>query len=219
MVDMAHIAGLVAGGAHESPVPYADVVTSTTHKTLRGPRGGLILCKEQLKSAINKAVFPGTQGGPLMHTIASKAICFKEAMSPAFVAAQHQTVANAKVLAAALQARGIRVVSGGTDTHLICADVSVIGRTGLEAENLLGSANITINKNTIPFDKQKAAVCSGIRLGTPAMTTRGMREAEMERIGNAIADVLLMGESAIPQTLDTVADLTRRFPLYPENIS
>ncbi|MCL2672469.1 MAG: serine hydroxymethyltransferase [Clostridiales bacterium] len=216
MADMAHIAGLVAGGAHESPVPYADVVTTTTHKTLRGPRGGLILCKEHCKTAIDKAVFPGTQGGPFMHIIASKAVCLHEAMQPAFAAEQHQTVANAKALAAALQARGIRLVSGGTDNHLICADVSVIGCTGLEAENLLGRAKITINKNTIPYDKKKASICSGIRLGTPAMTTRGMKEPEMERIGNAIADVLLLGEAAIPATLETVAELTKAFPLYME---
>lgn len=216
MVDMAHIAGLVAGGAHESPVPYADVVTTTTHKTLRGPRGGLILCKEAYKAMIDKAVFPGMQGGPFMHIIASKAICLKEAMQPSFAAYQHQTVANAKALSAAMQSRGIRLVSGGTDNHLICADVSVIGRTGLEAENLLGQAKITINKNTIPFDKQKPSICSGIRLGTPAMTTRGMKEPEMERIGNAIADILLQGEAAIPQTLQTVAELTQQFPLYKE---
>ena len=183
MVDMAHIGGLVAAGVHPSPVPYADVVTSTTHKTLRGPRGAIILCKDELKKKINSAVFPGTQGGPLMHIIAGKAVCFKEAMSEEFKAYQRQTVKNAAVLADTLSSGGIRIVSGGTDNHLMLADTMSLGRTGNEVQELLDRAHITANKNSIPFDTQSVRLTSGMRFGTPAVTTRGMGEDEMREIG------------------------------------
>lgn len=183
MVDMAHIGGLVAAGVHPSPVPYADVVTSTTHKTLRGPRGAIILCKDELKKKINSAVFPGTQGGPLMHIIAGKAVCFKEAMSEEFKAYQRQVVKNAAVLADTLSEGGIRLVSGGTDNHLMLADTMSLGRTGNEVQELLDAAHITANKNSIPFDTQSVKLTSGMRFGTPAVTTRGMGEDEMRDIG------------------------------------
>ena len=190
MVDMAHVAGLVAAGEHPSPVPYAHVVTTTTHKTLRGPRGALILCKEELKKKIDSAVFPGTQGGPLMHIIAAKAVCFGEALKPDFKAYQHQTVLNAAALAKALTEQGLRLVSGGTDNHLMLVDVMSKGRTGMEVQELLDMANITANKNTIPFDTQSVKLTSGMRFGTPAVTTRGMKEKEAAKIGGWIADVL-----------------------------
>ena len=199
MVDMAHIAGLVAAGEHPSPVPYAHVVTTTTHKTLRGPRGALILCKEELKKKIDSAVFPGTQGGPLMHIIAAKAVCFGEALKPEFKAYQHQTILNAAALAKALSEQGLRLVSGGTDNHLMLVDVMSKGRTGMEVQELLDMANITANKNTIPFDTQSVKLTSGMRFGTPAVTTRGMKEAEMAQIAQMIARLIDEGESAVAQ--------------------
>lgn len=216
MVDMAHIAGLVAAGVHPSPVPYAHVVTTTTHKTLRGPRGALILCKEELKKKINSAVFPGTQGCPLMHTIAAKAICFQEALSPAFREYQSQVVKNAAALAAELQAQGLRLVSGGTDNHLMLCDVMSRGKTGMEVQELLDAANITANKNTIPFDTQSVKLTSGMRFGSPAATSRGMKEEEMHAIGAMIARLVNEGESAVPQVKEQVIELCRSFPLYPE---
>ena len=216
MVDMAHIGGLVAAGVHPSPVPYADVVTSTTHKTLRGPRGAIILCKDELKKKINSAVFPGTQGGPLMHIIAGKAVCFKEAMSDEFKAYQTQVVKNAAVLADTLSKGGIRLVSGGTDNHLMLADTMTLGRTGMEVQELLDMAHITANKNAIPFDTQPVKLTSGMRFGTPAVTTRGMKEAEMAEIGGMIVRLIKEGESAVSEVKDQVIDLCERFPLYPE---
>ncbi len=216
MVDMAHIAGLVAAGVHPSPVPYAHVVTTTTHKTLRGPRGALILCKEELKKKINSAVFPGTQGGPLMHIIAAKAVCFQEALSPEFKAYQTQVVKNAAALADELQAQGLRLVSGGTDNHLMLCDVMSKGKTGMEVQELLDAANITANKNTIPFDTQSVKLTSGMRFGSPAATTRGMKEQEMHQIGAMIARLVNEGEEAIPQVKEQVIELCRQFPLYPE---
>ena len=216
MVDMAHIAGLVAAGVHPSPVPYAHVVTTTTHKTLRGPRGALILCKEELKKKINSAVFPGTQGGPLMHIIAAKAVCFREALSPEFKAYQTQVVKNAAALAAELQAQGLRLVSGGTDNHLMLCDVMSKGKTGMEVQELLDAANITANKNTIPFDTQSVKLTSGMRFGSPAATTRGMKEQEMHQIGAMIARLVNEGEEAVPQVKEQVIELCRQFPLYPE---
>jgi len=216
MVDMAHIAGLVAAGEHPSPVPYAHVVTTTTHKTLRGPRGALILCKDELKKKINSAVFPGTQGGPLMHIIAAKAVCFKEALSDDFRAYQHQTVLNAAALAEELQAQGIRLVSGGTDNHLMLADVMSKGRTGLEVQELLDRANITANKNTIPKETQSVKLTSGMRFGSPAVTTRGMKENEMRHIGRLIAQLIEQGDEAVPQAKEQVIELCRSFPLYSD---
>ncbi len=216
MVDMAHIAGLVAAGMHPSPVLYADIVTTTTHKTLRGPRGALILCTEELGKKINSAVFPGTQGGRLMHTIAAKAACFQEALTPEFKEYQQQVVTNAAVLAAELQAKGLRLVSGGTDNHLMLADVMSRGKTGMEVQELLDMANITANKNTIPFDKQSVKLTSGMRFGTPAVTTRGMKEAEMVQIAGMIARLVDEGESAVAQVKEQAIELCRAFPLYPE---
>ena len=216
MVDMAHVAGLVAAGVHPSPVPYADVVTTTTHKTLRGPRGALILCKDELRKKINSAVFPGSQGGPLMHIIAGKAVCFGEAMQPAFIEYQTQVVKNAAALAKTLQANGVRLVSGGTDNHLMLADVMSRGKTGHEVQELLDAANITANKNAIPFDEQPIKLTSGMRFGSPAVTTRGMKEAEMEQIGNLIARLMDEGEAAVPAVKEQVIALCERFPLYPE---
>ena len=216
MVDMAHIAGLVAAGEHPSPVPYAHVVTTTTHKTLRGPRGALILCKEELKKKIDSAVFPGTQGGPLMHIIAAKAVCFGEALKPEFKAYQHQTVLNAAALAKALSEQGLRLVSGGTDNHLMLVDVMSKGRTGMEVQELLDMANITANKNTIPFDTQSVKLTSGMRFGTPAVTTRGMREAEMAQIAQMIARLINEGEGAVAQVKEQTVELCRAFPLYPD---
>ena len=213
MVDMAHIAGLVAAGLHPSPVPYADFVTTTTHKTLRGPRGGAILCKEKYAKAIDKAIFPGIQGGPLMHVIAAKAVSFGEALTDEFKEYQKQIVKNAKVLADSLIKRGFRLVSGGTDNHLILIDVSAKGLTGKKAEALLEEVNITTNKNTIPFDPQKPTVTSGIRIGTPAVTTRGMKEEEMETIAELID--LALDENNDRETIkNRVLELCSKFPLY-----
>ena len=216
MVDMAHIAGLVAAGEHPSPVPYADVVTTTTHKTLRGPRGALILCRDELKKKIDSAVFPGTQGGPLMHIIAAKAICFGEALTPEFKAYQHQVVLNAAALAEEFSAQGLRLVSGGTDNHLINVDVMSRGKTGAEVQELLDRANITANKNAIPFDTLPVRQTSGMRFGTPAVTTRGMKETEMHEIGAMIGRILREGEDAVDMTREQTVALCERFPLYPE---
>jgi glycine hydroxymethyltransferase len=216
MVDMAHIAGLVAAGEHPSPVPYAHVVTTTTHKTLRGPRGALILCKEELAKKIDSAVFPGTQGGPLMHTIAAKAVCFGEDLGEDFRAYQHQIVLNAAALAEELKAQGIRLVSGGTDNHLILADVYSRGKTGAVVQELLDLANITANKNTIPFDTQSVKVTSGMRFGSPAVTTRGMKEPEMRKIGRMISRLVEEGESAVDEVKAEAVALCEAFPLYPE---
>ncbi len=217
MVDMAHIAGLVAAGLHPSPVPYADVVTTTTHKTLRGPRGGLILCKdEEFGKQFNKAIFPGIQGGPLMHVIAAKAVALKEALSPEFKAYAQQIVKNAKVLADALQADGFRIVSGGTDNHLMLVDLTSKNITGKLAQNLLDEVGITANKNTIPFEKLSPFVTSGIRLGSPALTTRGFKEEDMVEVANIIALVLdnPEDEGARKEASQRVAALCAKYPLY-----
>jgi glycine hydroxymethyltransferase len=218
MTDMAHIAGLVAAGIHPSPVPHSDFVTTTTHKTLRGPRAGMVLCREQYAKDLDKAVFPGVQGGPLMHIIAAKAACFKEASEPAFTEYQQQIVANARRLATVLSAAGFRLVSGGTDNHLMLVDVFSKGITGKAAEAALGKAGITVNKNAIPFDQNPPMVASGIRVGTPAVTTRGMREAEMDIIGELIARGLRTpdDERALAMIRMEVETLCRKFPLYPE---
>jgi glycine hydroxymethyltransferase len=218
MTDMAHIAGLVAAGIHPSPVPHSDFVTTTTHKTLRGPRAGMVLCREQHAKELDKAVFPGVQGGPLMHVIAAKAACFKEAAEPAFKEYQQQIVANAKRLATLLSDAGFRLVSGGTDNHLMLVDVFSKGITGKQAEAALGKAGITVNRNAIPFDRNPPTVASGIRVGTPAVTTRGMREAEMETIGDLIARALKTPEDdgALTMIRMEVETLCRKFPLYPE---
>jgi glycine hydroxymethyltransferase len=215
MVDMAHIAGLVAAGFHPSPVPYADFVTTTTHKTLRGPRGGLVLCKEAYAKAIDKQVFPGIQGGPLMHVIAAKAVCFAEALSPAFKDYARQIVVNAQTLAAALEAQDVRIVSGGTDNHLMLADLTPLGVTGRDAATALDKAHITVNKNAIPFDPLKPAIASGIRIGTPAVTTRGMKEPEMEQIAKWIGRVLkdIGNEKTLAAVADEVVALTDKFPV------
>jgi len=218
MTDMAHIAGLVAAGVHPNPVPYSDFVTSTTHKTLRGPRGGLVLCREEQAKNVNRSVFPGVQGGPLMHIIAAKAVCFKEASEPGFVDYQKRTVANASRLADALGSHGFRLVSGGTDNHLLLVDVFSQGLTGKAAEAALGRAGITVNKNAIPFDKNPPMVASGIRLGTPAVTTRGMGEAEMDQIGELISRVLAApdDDQVARAVRAEVEGLCREFPLYPD---
>jgi glycine hydroxymethyltransferase len=218
MVDMAHIAGLVAAGEHPSPVPYADVVTTTTHKTLRGPRGGMILCRAEYAKAIDKAIFPGTQGGPLMHVIAAKAICFKEAAQDSFKAYQRQIVLNARALAKALADKGLRLVSGGTDNHMMLINLADTGRTGKELEGLLVRANITVNKNTVPFETLSPFVTSGIRVGTPAVTSRGMKEAEMERIAGFIAALTERGETAIDEIKRDVIALCEKYPLYAGDI-
>ncbi|MBQ7060997.1 MAG: serine hydroxymethyltransferase [Clostridia bacterium] len=217
MVDMAHIAGLVAAGLHMNPVPYADVVTSTTHKTLRGPRGGIILCKEELAKQIDKGIFPGTQGGPLMHIIASKAACFGEALKPEFKEYQKQVVKNAAVLADGLQKAGLRIVSGGTDNHLMLVDLTASGKSGKEVENLLDAANITVNKNTIPKETRSPFVTSGIRIGTPALTSRGFKEDDMTVIAGLIAKIVFEGEAAVEYVKAEVAKLTAKYPLYPED--
>ena len=214
MVDVAHIAGLISSGVHPSPVPYADVVTTTTHKTLRGPRGGMILAKKEYGKAIDKAIFPGTQGGPLMHIIAAKAVCFGLAAKPSFVDYSKQIVDNAKALAQGLMQRDIKLVSNGTDNHLMLLDLRKNGMTGRRLENLLHNANITTNKNAIPFDPQKPTVTSGIRIGTPAMTTRGMKEEEMDLIASFIAEIVQHGENAIDTIQEKVLALCSRFPLY-----
>ncbi len=216
MVDMAHYSGLIAAGVYPNPVPHADIVTSTTHKSLRGPRGGIILMKAEHEKAINSAVFPGLQGGPLMHVIAAKATAFKEAQEPSFIDYQKQVIANARALAETLIARGLRIVSGGTDSHVMLVDLRAKKMTGKEAERVLGDAHITCNKNGIPNDPEKPMVTSGIRLGSPAMTTRGFKEAEARQVGNFIADVLdnPNDEANIAKVRAQVAELTKRFPVY-----
>jgi glycine hydroxymethyltransferase len=219
VTDMAHFAGLVAAGIHPSPVPHSDVVTTTTHKTLRGPRGGMILCRAQYAKDIDRSLFPGVQGGPLMHVIAAKAVCFKEAMEPAFGEYQRQIVANAQQLARGLQSAGFRLVSGGTDNHLMLVDVFSKGLTGKVAEAALGKAGITVNKNAIPFDQNPPMVASGIRVGTPAVTSRGMREPEMDLIAEFIATVLASpDDDHVAATVrEKIEVLCRKFPLYPES--
>ncbi len=216
MVDMAHYSGLIAAGVYPNPVPHADIVTSTTHKSLRGPRGGIILMKAEHEKAINSAVFPGLQGGPLMHVIAAKAVAFKEAAEPGFKDYQKQVIANAKALAETLIARGLRIVSGGTDSHVMLVDLRAKKMTGKEAERVLGEAHITCNKNGIPNDPEKPMVTSGIRLGSPAMTTRGFKESEARQVGNFIADVLDNPNDAdnIAKVRAQVSELTKRFPVY-----
>lgn len=214
MVDIAHIAGLVAAGLHPSPVPYADFVTTTTHKTLRGPRGGVIMCKEEYGKAIDKAIFPGIQGGPLMHIIAAKAVAFKEALSPEFGQYQKQIVLNAAAMADEFTKLGVRMVSGGTDNHLILLDLTDKGMTGKELEHLLDEVHITVNKNAIPFDKQKPFVTSGIRIGTPAMTSRGMKEGEARTVARLIAKMIEERESASAYVKAEVEKLCAAFPLY-----
>ena len=219
-VDMAHIAGLIAAGVHPSPVPYADFVTTTTHKTLRGPRGGLILCREKYAKDLDRATFPGIQGGPLMHIIAAKAVCLKEAAEPGFAEYQRQVVSNAQALAAAVARRGFRIVSGGTDNHLFLVDVNCRGLTGSVAQPALDRSGITVNKNSIPFDPLPPLKAGGIRMGTPAVTTRGMREPEMERIAGWIAEVLdHLGDTAIEQRVrGEVAAFAAQFPLYARRL-
>ena len=214
MVDIAHIAGLVAAGYHPSPVPYADVVTTTTHKTLRGPRGGMIMCKEELAKAIDKAVFPGTQGGPLMHIIAAKAVCFKEALQPAYKEYIGQVVKNASTLAKALIDRGINIVSGGTDNHLMLVDLRSLNLTGKEAEKLLDEVGVTCNKNTIPNDPQSPFITSGLRLGTPAITSRGFKEDDMVEVAEIIAMTLKDFEANKEEAKARVRKLTEKYPLY-----
>ena len=214
MVDMAHIAGLVAAGEHPSPVPYADFVTTTTHKTLRGPRGGMILCREEYAKAIDKAIFPGTQGGPLEHVIAAKAICFGEALTDGFRAYQHQIILNAKAMENAFRGEGVRMVSGGTDNHLLLLDFTGTEMTGKLMESLLEDANITVNKNTVPNETRSPFVTSGIRVGTPAATTRGLKEAEFSQVARWITKVLREGEAAVPFVRGEVESLMANYPLY-----
>jgi len=216
MADIAHYAGLIAAGLYPSPVPYADFVTFTTHKTMRGPRGGVILCKEKFAQLIDKTIFPGTQGGPLMHVIAAKAVAFNEALKPSFKRYQTQVLKNARVFAKRLEENGLRIISGGTDCHMFMVDVSVIGYTGKDAQESLEKAGITVNKNAIPYDTQKPAIASGIRIGTPAVTTRGMKEKEMILIADAISDVLKnKGDTkSIKRAQATVKFLCKKFPLY-----
>jgi glycine hydroxymethyltransferase len=218
MVDMAHIAGLVAGGAHPSPVPHSDIVTTTTHKTLRGPRAGMVLCRQELAAAVDKIAFPGIQGGPLVHIIAAKAVCFREALQPAFKDYAHQVVANAKALARKIMDEGFRVITGGTDTHLTLIDVFAQGILGSEAENALGQAGITVNKNAIPFDSNPPLKPSGIRIGTPALTTRGMKEEEMIQTGAWIVEALRNHKDAqaLARIRKQVLEMAEAFPLYPE---
>ena len=218
MVDMAHIAGLVAAGEHPSPVPNADIVTTTTHKTLRGPRGGMILCKAKYAKAIDKAIFPGTQGGPLEHVIAGKAVCLGEALTDEFKAYQHQIILNAQALAEGFQKAGLRMVSGGTDNHLILLNLTGTGVTGKELEKRLDAANITVNKNTVPFETLSPFITSGIRVGTPAVTSRGMKEPEMARIAEWIARLTFEGDSAIDAVKAEVEEMTRSFPLYANDV-
>ncbi|NMD41300.1 MAG: serine hydroxymethyltransferase [Deltaproteobacteria bacterium] len=216
MVDMAHIAGLIAAGLHPSPVPYADFVTTTTHKTLRGPRGGMILCKEQHAKTLNSKVFPGMQGGPLMHVIAAKAVAFKEALTPGFKEYQTQIVKNAKAMADEFLSLGFTLVSGGTDNHLMLVDLSNKDVTGKDAQEMLDAANITVNRNTIPFDTKSPFVTSGIRIGTPALTTRGMKEEEMRQVARMIARVIEAkgAEDVTTKVKQDIAELTKRFPVY-----
>ena len=221
MADIAHPAGIIAAGLHPSPVPYCDLVTTTTHKTLRGPRGGMIMCKAAHAAAVNKNIFPGMQGGPLMHVIAAKAVAFKEALTPEFREYQRQILANAKALAEAMIGQGFRLVSGGTDTHVMLVDVAVKGLTGKAAESALDKAGLTVNKNAIPFDTKPPTITSGVRLGTPALTTRGMREAEMRTVAALIAEVLVDVEDAERQArvAGKVRELCSTFPLYPERLA
>jgi glycine hydroxymethyltransferase len=221
MADIAHPAGIIAAGLHPSPIPHCDLVTTTTHKTLRGPRGGMIMCKAPHAAAVNKNIFPGMQGGPLMHVIAAKAVAFKEALTPEFREYQRQIVANAKALAEALIGQGFRLVSGGTDTHVMLVDVAVKGLTGKAAEVALDKGGITVNKNAIPFDTKPPTITSGVRLGTPALTTRGMREAEMRTVATLIAEVLADVEDAARQVrvAGKVRELCSAFPLYPERLA
>jgi len=221
VTDMAHIAGLVAAGVHPSPVPHSDFVTTTTHKTLRGPRGGMVLCKEKWAKELDKSVFPGVQGGPLVHIIAAKAVCFKEAAEPEFAAYQKQVVANAARLAKVIASHGFRIVSGGTDNHLMLVDVFSKGVTGKAATAALGKAGITVNQNTIPFDQNPPLVASGIRVGTPAITTRGMAEAEMNVVGDLIARVLASPDDAHVHAMvkAQVESLCKKFPLYPDKLA
>ncbi|WP_038054907.1 serine hydroxymethyltransferase [Thermodesulfobacterium hydrogeniphilum] len=216
MVDMAHIAGLIAAGIHPSPIPYADFVTSTTHKTLRGPRGGFILCKEKYAKIINKMVFPGIQGGPHMNIIAAKAVCFKQALEPEFKTYQQQVVKNAQVIAKVFKEKGFRIVSGGTDNHLVLVDVSIKGLTGAEAEKLLEEAGITVNKNAIPFDPRPPRVTSGIRIGTPAITTRGLKEKEVEEVANYMCEVLENpeNEKLKREIRKKIKEICIKFPFY-----
>ena len=214
MVDMAHIAGLVAGGAHQNPVPYADIVTTTTHKTLRGPRGGLILAKEEFAKKLNSAVFPGTQGGPLEHVIAAKAVCLKEAMQPQFKTYAHNVVDNAKVLAEGLLAEGFDLVTGGTDNHLMLADLRPMGITGKELQTRCDANHLTLNKNAIPGDPEKPSVTSGVRIGTAAVTTRGLGAEEMKRIAHCIGLTARDFEGSQAEVRATVADICEKFPLY-----
>jgi glycine hydroxymethyltransferase len=218
MVDMAHIAGLVAGGAHPSPVPHSDIVTTTTHKTLRGPRAGMVLCRQELASSVDKITFPGIQGGPLVHIIAAKAVCFREALQPQFKDYAHQVVANARALARKIMDEGFRVITGGTDTHLMLIDVFAQGILGSEAENALGQAGITVNKNAIPFDSNPPLKPSGIRIGTPALTTRGMKEKEMVQTGAWIVEALRNHKDAqaLARIRKQVLEVAEAFPLYPE---
>jgi glycine hydroxymethyltransferase len=219
-VDMAHIAGLVAAGVHPSPVPFADIVSTTTHKTLRGPRGGLVLCRAAFAKELDKLTFPGTQGGPLVHTIAAKAVCLKEAAEPSFREYQKQVVANAKALANSIARQGFKIVAGGTDTHVFLINVHSRGVTGTEAEKALDRAGITVNKNAIPFDPLPPMKAGGIRLGSPSVTTRGMKEAEMELIGNWVTEILLnMGNTSVEEKVrKQVAELAGRFPIYESRL-
>jgi glycine hydroxymethyltransferase len=221
MADTAHIAGLIAAGLHPSPFPHMDFVTTTTHKTLRGPRGGMIMCREGLAKDLDRTVFPGTQGGPLVHIVAAKAVCLQEALQPSFAAYQRQILENASALAQTIAGEGFRLVSGGTDNHLMLVDVFSKGVTGKEAELALDKAHITVNKNAIPFDKNPPMVASGIRVGTPAVTSRGLKEPEMKTIGGLIAKVLRAPSDAAVQTQvrDAVLELTSKFPLYPERLA
>ena len=218
MVDIAHIAGLVAAGLHPNPVPYADFVTTTTHKTLRGPRGGAIMCKEQYAKAIDKAIFPGTQGGPLMHVIAAKAVAFKEALSPEFKEYQTQIVKNAAAMAKRFTENGVRLVSGGTDNHLMLVDLRKENMTGKELERLLDEAHITANKNTIPFETTSPFITSGIRVGTPAITSRGMKEGEAVEIADLVTEVIRRREEAVPSVSERVAALCAKFPIYENDV-
>ncbi len=219
MVDIAHIAGLVIAGLHPNPVPYAEFVTTTTHKTLRGPRGGMIMCREEYAKDIDKAVFPGIQGGPLMHIIAAKAVAFGEALKPEFKEYQKQVVKNAKAMSERFMENGVRIVSGGTDNHLMLLDLNAFNLTGKELEHMLDEVNITVNKNTIPFETQSPFVTSGIRIGTPSVTTRGMKETEMLRIADDITAIIKEREGAMPRVKADVAELLKAFPLYKDDIA
>ncbi|MGA2264230.1 MAG: serine hydroxymethyltransferase, partial [Acidobacteriota bacterium] len=221
LADIAHVAGPVAAGLHPSPFPHADFVSTSTHKTLRGPRGGLVMCREQFAKDLDRAVFPGVQGGPLVHVIAAKAVCLQEALQPAFVQYQRQVLANAQALAKALIDEGLRLASGGTDNHLMLVDVIGKGITGKDAEQALEKANITVNKNVIPFDTKPLTITSGIRVGTPAVTTRGMKEEEMRAIGRLIGRVLRApGDGdVLGRAREEVLALTTKFPLYPERLA